>query len=190
MRHGETRFNVLGKVQGSCDSPLTPRGIEQAKIAGQYFLDQQIVIDHAYASTQERACDTLEFVIGNEMPYERLKALKEMDFGHFEGENARLQPKGPEYFESFYANYGGEAAWQVRERMVSGLTAIMERDQHQHVLAVSHNGACFYFLQSFWQGNQDDLRVSFPNCCIFQYTYENKKFVLERIIEHDFSELG
>lgn len=26
MRHGETLFNLLGKVQGSCDSPLTKNG--------------------------------------------------------------------------------------------------------------------------------------------------------------------
>lgn len=29
MRHGETLFNKLGKVQGWCDSPLTETGKEQ-----------------------------------------------------------------------------------------------------------------------------------------------------------------
>ncbi|MDN6419474.1 MAG: phosphoglycerate mutase family protein, partial [Lactiplantibacillus plantarum] len=27
MRHGETLFNRLKKIQGACDSPLTPKGI-------------------------------------------------------------------------------------------------------------------------------------------------------------------
>lgn len=28
MRHGETLFNTLGKIQGACDSSLTEKGIE------------------------------------------------------------------------------------------------------------------------------------------------------------------
>ena len=37
MRHGQTRFNVQGRIQGACDSPLTEEGIEQAKTARRYF---------------------------------------------------------------------------------------------------------------------------------------------------------
>ena len=77
MRHGETEFNVRKKIQGWCDSPLTEIGIQQAKIAGTYFSNNQIEIDHAYSSTSERASDTLEIVTDNQMPYHRLKGLKE-----------------------------------------------------------------------------------------------------------------
>ena len=31
VRHGETHFNVLHRLQGQCDSPLTENGIKQAK---------------------------------------------------------------------------------------------------------------------------------------------------------------
>lgn len=31
VRHGETLFNKRRKIQGWCDSPLTPLGIQQAK---------------------------------------------------------------------------------------------------------------------------------------------------------------
>lgn len=37
MRHGQTLFNELKKVQGWCDSPLTELGKEQARQARQYF---------------------------------------------------------------------------------------------------------------------------------------------------------
>lgn len=30
MRHGQTLFNVQGRIQGACDSPLTELGIAQA----------------------------------------------------------------------------------------------------------------------------------------------------------------
>ena len=56
MRHGQTQFNVRRKIQGWCDSPLTPLGIAQAKVAAAYFKDHDITFDHAYASTSERVC--------------------------------------------------------------------------------------------------------------------------------------
>lgn len=37
MRHGETLFNVYHRVQGASDSPLTARGIAQAKEAKAFF---------------------------------------------------------------------------------------------------------------------------------------------------------
>lgn len=37
MRHGQTRFNVQGRIQGVCDSPLTEERIEQAKAVRRYF---------------------------------------------------------------------------------------------------------------------------------------------------------
>ena len=73
MRHGQTLFNVLKRKQGWCDSPLTELGIEQARRAGAWFAGQGISFDHAYASTSERACDTMELVAPG-MPYERVRA--------------------------------------------------------------------------------------------------------------------
>ena len=46
MRHGQTLFNVLKKIQGWCDSPLTEEGIRQAKIARKWFEDNNIQFDH------------------------------------------------------------------------------------------------------------------------------------------------
>ncbi|MGW9978004.1 broad specificity phosphatase PhoE [Staphylococcus hominis] len=44
MRHGQTMFNLRGKVQGASDSPLTELGISQAKQAGHYFLNIIILL--------------------------------------------------------------------------------------------------------------------------------------------------
>ena len=37
IRHGETEFNVLGRLQGRFDSPLTPRGVAQAEAIGRHL---------------------------------------------------------------------------------------------------------------------------------------------------------
>jgi len=88
MRHGQTLFNVRRKIQGACDSPLTELGRKQAKVAGEYF--KNIPLDHAYCSTSERSSDTLEIILNNRLPYTRLKGLKEMNYGSFEGESEDL----------------------------------------------------------------------------------------------------
>ena len=35
VRHGQTEWNVLGRVQGSHDSPLSALGVRQAEAAGE-----------------------------------------------------------------------------------------------------------------------------------------------------------
>ncbi|CZQ98471.1 phosphoglycerate/bisphosphoglycerate mutase active site [Trichococcus palustris] len=180
MRHGQTLFNVRRKIQGSCDSPLTELGIQQAKVASAYFSD--ISLDHAYSSTAERSSDTLEIVTNNEMPYTRLKGLKEMHFGAFEGESEDLNPEDK---STFFLQYGGESGEQVRERVVKTCKEIMEQDDHHSVLAVSHAGACIHFL-SAWQDPHEVLQKGVPNCCIFKYEYDvtDKNFTLLEVIQH------
>lgn len=183
MRHGQTLFNVLHKIQGWCDSPLTDEGIRQAKIAGQYFKDHLITFDHAYSSTSERCCDTIELV--TDMPYQRIKGIKENNYGLFEGESELLNPKTPKESETFYLPYGGESSNTVRDRMMATLSEIMEKDDHHSVLAVSHSGACYNFLRGI-QDPGEELKKGFTNCCIFVYEYENHQFSLKEVIRHQF----
>ncbi|WP_050637103.1 histidine phosphatase family protein [Candidatus Stoquefichus sp. SB1] len=180
MRHGQTLFNVQQRIQGWCDSPLTELGIQQAKKAGQYFKEHQIHFDHAYSSTSERCCDTLELV--TDMPYTRLKGLKENFYGELEAESERLNAHlTPQDCETFYLQFGGESSETVKERMIKTLTEIMQQDDHQSVLAVSHSGACFNFLRAF-QDPMEELKKGFGNCCIFVYKFDNNKFYLEKVI--------
>ena len=180
MRHGETMFNVQKKIQGWCDSPLTENGIAQAKKAGQYFREHGITFDHAYCSTSERCSDTLELV--TDMPYIRLKGLKENFYGELEGESERLNSHlTPKDCETFYLQFGGESSNTTRDRMVKTLTEIMEKEDHSSVLAVSHSGACFNFLRAV-QDPMEELKKGFGNCCIFVYQYEHHQFSLKEVI--------
>ncbi|HAO61337.1 MAG TPA: histidine phosphatase family protein [Erysipelotrichaceae bacterium] len=185
MRHGQTLFNQRRKIQGWCDSPLTKTGIEQAKIAGDYFKEQGIRFDHAYSSTSERACDTLELVTS--MEYKRLKGLKEWNFGMFEAESEDLNPKLP--YGDFFAKYGGEDEMEVRQRMTDTLVDVMNQEGHECVLAVSHGGACRQFMR-YWAANSPvDQKGRLGNCCILKFAVEDGQFTLLEIINHDFSHL-
>lgn len=178
MRHGQTMFNEQKRIQGWCDSPLTELGKRQALAAGQYFKDHGIRFDHAYSSTSERCCDTLELV--TDMPYTRLKGLKEVFYGQLEAESERLACKDPKAAVTYYLQFGGESTDDVRDRMTRTLTEIMEKEDHHSVLAVSHGGACFNFLKGV-QDPAEELKKGLTNCCIFIYDYENGKFSLRGV---------
>ena len=187
MRHGQTLFNARRKIQGNIDSPLTELGKKQAEIAKQYFSENNIILTHAYSSTQERASDTLEIITN--LPYKRLKGLKEMGFGIFEGESEDFHPPvlgNGNIFGEFYASVGGEGETSLRERMVQTLTEIMEKEDHRSVLAVSHGIACFTFF-SKW--HPEIYLEGVPNCTVFKYEYRDGKFNNLEIFRPDFSRL-
>lgn len=186
MRHGQTLFNLQHKIQGWCDAPLTPLGIKQARIAGEYFKDNNIQFDHAYSSTAERACDTLEIVTDYQMPYTRVKGLKEWNFGVFEGKDECLNPPLP--YGDFFKAYGGEGEMEVRERMSKTLTGIMNQEDHQIVLAVSHGGACAQFYRAWEKYAKVEKKERFYNCCILKYEYEDGIFTLVDIINKNVTE--
>lgn len=186
MRHGQTLFNVQHKIQGWCDAPLTDLGMKQAKIAGKYFKDQHITFDHAYSSTSERACDTLEIVTDYQMPYTRVKGLKEWNFGVFEGKDECLNPPLP--YGDFFKGFGGESEMELRERMNQTLTAIMNKEDHHIVLAVSHGAACAQFYRAWEEYAKVKKTERFYNCCILKYEYENGIFTLVDIINRNVTE--
>lgn len=175
MRHGQTVFNLRKKIQGAIDSPLTELGIQQA-LNTKKFIDS-LEIDHAYSSTSERASDTLELVLGNRLGYTRLKSLKEMSFGSFEGESEELNPKDREKMEDFFVPYGGERRSEVQKRMVDTITEIMNKQDHQNVLIVSHAGASVGFLSAF-HDPKEHLKDGFPNASVLRFEYEEGQFKL------------
>ena len=156
MRHGQTLFNVQHKIQGWCDAPLTELGIKQAKIAGEYFKNNHITFDHAYSSTSERACDTLEIVTDYQMPYTK--------------------------------GFGGDGEMELRERMSKTLTEIMNKEDHEVVLAVSHGGACAQFYRAWEEYAKVKKTERFYNCCILKYEYEDGIFTLVEIINRNVTE--
>lgn len=169
MRHGQTLFNVLKRKQGWCDSPLTELGIEQAKRAGEELRERGITFDHAYSSTSERACDTLELVVPG-MPYERVKGLKEWNFGKFEGITEDLNLTPP--FGDFYVQFGGEDEMEFRNRLFTTITDLMRRPGYENVLMVSHGAACAQFPRALGVELTEKLGRRIGNCGIFIYEFD------------------
>ena len=190
MRHAETLFNLQRKTQGWCDSPLTERGREQARIAGRELAGRGVTFDHAFCSA-ERASDTLELAMGElaqePLPYERLKDLREVGFGAYEGKDAYLEPTG-DIRETYFVPFGGERPSEVGARMERALVGIMGRDGCQSVLVVSHAGAMLSFYRRWLAHSEVDFQT-FCNCQTFHYHVEGERFACVEIIDPDLSAL-
>lgn len=188
MRHGETLFNSLGKIQGASDSPLTDLGIKQAEIARKYFEEQNVTLDSAFCSTQERASDTLELV--TDLPYKRLKGIKEWNFGSYEGYPSHLVPR--EQINDYFVKFGGESVDDVINRVQNTVHSIVEdEDNGETILTVAHGLVLKVFYELWKEHNQvtEEYVGPFPNCVILKYEYEDEKFSLIEIIEHDFTSI-
>lgn len=150
VRHGQTLFNLRGKTQGWCDSPLTELGIEQAKITRKFFEDNNIIIDEVYSSTSERAVDTASII--SDLPIKTLKGLKEWNFGKMEGEPEDLQNvprhEGQMTHEDFFVPFGGESDVELLERFFSTIDDIVENSHAKNILCVSHGGALWVYYLS------------------------------------------
>lgn len=86
VRHGQTEFNVQGKVQGFSDSPLTEQGRGQASKLGQGL--KNIPFRTAFSSDLGRQRDTARLILAeNDAPAPELAeiyGLREWNCGGFE----------------------------------------------------------------------------------------------------------
>lgn len=89
VRHGESQWNLENRFTGWVNVPLTNKGCEEARLAGEKI--KGIKFDKAYTSVLDRAMETLEIVlnvIGQEgLPIEKDQALNERHYGDLQGLN-------------------------------------------------------------------------------------------------------
>src|SRR3990167_2481858 len=89
VRHGESQWNLENRFTGWIDIPLTDKGREEARKAGEKI--KGIKFEKAYTSVLQRAIETLTIilkVIGKEkLPIEKNQALNERHYGDLQGLN-------------------------------------------------------------------------------------------------------
>lgn len=146
VRHGQTLFNVHHKIQGTCDSPLTPLGCEQAKAVRDFFKNNGISFDQAFCSTQERASDTLEIITDHQMKYSRIRNLHEKSHGEYEGQDEFMLPWRRGFSRT---NAAMEPDSHVAQRMKAAMVEIIDQTKNNDtILVVGHGTALRLFVQT------------------------------------------
>ena len=91
VRHGESQWNLENRFTGWVDVPLSPKGIEEAKAAGERLKKENIRFDVAYTSDLKRAQHTLKLILEKlkkeNIPVHKDQALNERHYGELQGLN-------------------------------------------------------------------------------------------------------
>ncbi len=94
MRHGQTDWNKVHKLQGRSDIPLNSEGEKTARAAHDKYID--VHFDVCYSSPLKRALKTAQIVLENrDVPIMTDERLLEMSFGDYEGRSDFLSVDCP-----------------------------------------------------------------------------------------------
>lgn len=127
LRHGESQWNLENRFTGWVDVPLSPRGIQEAKDAGEKL--RSFTFDRAFTSVLARANETLRLVLEavgqTGIPIEKDKALNERMYGELQGLNKDETAKkyGEAQVKIWRRSYdvrppGGESLKDTAERVL------------------------------------------------------------------------
>ncbi|SEM72711.1 probable phosphoglycerate mutase [Mesobacillus persicus] len=192
VRHGETQYNTEKRIQGFCDSPLTDRGISQARSVGKGLED--IEFTAVYTSESQRVIDTANFAVGHRnLPTKTDPRLKEMNFGALESLLAsEISERYGDVLERLFAlndmNLAppeGESYTQLYTRTTSMIKEIIETHKNEggNILVFSHGVTIGIYLMQLAQMSR------FPhhdNCGVSVVRYTHNQFEVETIASTDF----
>ena len=127
LRHGESQWNLENRFTGWVDVPLSPRGIQEAKDAGEKL--RGFRFNRAFTSVLARANETLRLVLDTigqtGIPIEKDKALNERMYGELQGLNKDETAKkyGEAQVKIWRRSYdvrppGGESLKDTAERVL------------------------------------------------------------------------
>lgn len=140
MRHGETKYNLIQKIQGRIDVPLNRTGIKQAKDKGKELSEKGIKFDVIFASPLKRALKTA-YLVAKELKYEgdiyQSDAFLERDFGSLDG---KYYHEAKVYYQNDdYDHPSFEDDDMLIKRVVDGVVNIEKVFPDKHVLIVAHS---------------------------------------------------
>jgi 2,3-bisphosphoglycerate-dependent phosphoglycerate mutase len=145
VRHGETAWNREGRIQGQGDSPLSERGVKQARAVAERLARERLVA--IYSSNLGRARETARHVAAATGLAVRFDAgLRERGFGILEGstwdEIGRDHPEAARSLreDPAYVIPRGESLEGFRDRVLVALDRIARGAPTGPVAVVTHGG--------------------------------------------------
>lgn len=188
VRHGETEWNTQKKLQGTKDSPLTSRGIEQAH--GAKKLLAHLLFDHAYVSPSNRARNTLEIILEDKLLEGTIRQnLREIHLGPWEGKTLQETAiSDPEEYLNFWKKpeifklSGVETFQHVQDRMVEEIENIFTEAKNKNILVVSHGMAIKVALAHYLSKPLSELTtITDPkNCGVICLSKKGNKVFIQQ----------
>jgi len=215
-RHGETYFNLQGRVQGWSNTFLTDSGIEIAEYLGKGLSD--VEFNKVYSSDLGRSIQTANIILSSKgqdnLDIITLPELREANYGSYEGgfnsdmATAMAEELGYKDASDFMTNSSNffregadalsvideynkaESADEIVERMMVGLNRIIEEnsDNGGNVLLVGHGMSISLLVEELLDGVTLDDHLG--NASVTKIIYKDNSFTVESIGDMSYVEAG
>lgn len=191
IRHGQTEWNVLRRLQGRADIELNQKGRELARVTAKAM--EGIDFSRIYSSPLKRAYETAQIIRGSR-PVEIIvdDRLQEISFGRFEGlccDKDKYNIPDPHFVDFFEHpdRYNppedGESIVDLCGRTTAFLYEIVDNKEYEKetILVSTHGAALMGLLSSvhqcdvahFWNGGVH------KNCAVTILSVTNGQITIE-----------
>jgi probable phosphoglycerate mutase len=183
-RHGQTRWNVERRCQGSTDIPLDETGVQQAARSARLLaaLSPAAIV----SSPLQRAAATaqaLSDVTG--IPVTPDPHLAERSGGAWEGlTNQEIRDRYPNEHE-IWDPPGGESVEQVAKRFAAALERALEGIPSDGLLVVVSHGAAVRIGMLAWLGFPEELWSRFGGLSNCSWSVLEEGRIGWRLVEHN-----
>ncbi len=182
VRHGQTEWNSIRKLQGTMNSPLTKEGVQQTLL----LKDNLPKVDRCITSLLGRAVETAELLCDKSVEIEQTGLIAEMSFGDIEGvEKEKFKERFPEEFFNLWHHadlydstpFHGESFDSVIQRGEEFLESLKQY-KNESILIVSHGMMLKVLFGLIWKHDLSQFwNDPVPlNTSITQVTLENSSF--------------
>lgn len=186
-RHGQTEFNVQGRIGG--DPPLTGKGREQARLLSEYMKDKQI--DWVFTSTRLRSHETASPVLETH-PQAKVMAMREFDeIWAGDCENmlySEIREKRPDITAGRnadkygYAYPNGESYAILQERVRRGLRRALFLAGDSSILIIGHQAINRILISLLLRQRTEDIPYMYiPQNQFFHIQLSASRKMFERI---------
>ncbi len=161
VRHGQTDWNLMKKMQGQTNIPLNQTGKQQARECRDYLaeMDFDLIVSSPLSRAKETATIINEKLM---LPIVEMNEFMERHFGVAEG--MEFEERESRFPNRQYPNE--EPGEEFKERLVNGLSEIHNKYPNQSVLVVAH-GAVIHMIFSMLDTNHDrESKIGLHNGCI------------------------
>jgi 2,3-bisphosphoglycerate-dependent phosphoglycerate mutase len=173
VRHGETDWNAIGRIQGHSDTPLNATGRDQAQRTARRLALEPVRA--LYSSDLARAFETASAIgLALGLTVVTSSNLRERQYGAWEGlTSAEIQTRYPEQFAAWRARVTdfapplGETRSQLLTRARVELQRIARRHVGEVAVVVTHGGFCYVLINHILGSVDGDRReFTFGNASI------------------------
>jgi len=173
-RHGETTWNVEGRIQGRSDPDLSPKGVAQSLALLEQLKDRPI--SAIYTSTLQRSILTAQPIVKFfNLPIQKQPELDEIAFGIMEGVqifslNEKLRREWERFKENrfTYRIPGAENFTDVATRLKPFKEKILRNHPGREILVIGHKIVNRFLIGMLLEYPLEEIqRIEQNNGCVY-----------------------